>query len=81
MVDVWLIILTVVFSIISAGFSIFIIFYFRAKEEENTVSIWIGRAIVFLNIFIGVSLLATVPLDFSNSTSKFSNQINVNGLH
>lgn len=42
MVDAWLIILTVVFSIISAGFSIFIIFYFRAKDEENSVSIWIG---------------------------------------
>lgn len=67
MVDVWLVILTVIFSIICVGVSLFIFLLFTDRSEEGTVLVWIGRAIVVFNILMVVSFLATIPLDISNS--------------
>lgn len=67
MVDVWLVILTVIFSIICVGVSLFIFLLFTDRSEEGTVVVWIGRAIVVFNILMVVSFMATIPLDISNS--------------
>ncbi len=69
--DAWIIILTVVFSLISLAFSIFILLYFKDKNEESNLSVWIGWAIVVINIFLSTAMLATLPLDVSNSRLAF----------
>lgn len=67
MADAWLIILTVIFSLITLAFSIFILLYYKDKDEESSITVWIGRGIVVLNVFLTSALLATLPLDVSNS--------------
>ena len=67
MVDVWLVILTVIFSIICLGVSLFILLLFTDRSEEGTFLVWAGRLVVVFNIFMVVSFLATIPLDISNS--------------
>ena len=80
MVDVWLVILTVIFSIICLGVSLFILLLFTDRSEEGTFLVWVGRIVVVFNIFMVVSFLATIPLDISNSWLSLTEQLNVNGL-
>lgn len=80
MVDVWLVILTVIFSVICLGVSLFILLLFTDRSEEGTFLVWVGRIVVVFNIFMVVSFLATIPLDISNSWLNLTEQLNVNGL-
>ena len=65
--DAWLIILTIFFSFVTLAFSLLVLLYFKDKNEEGGVSIWIGRAIVVINILLSTAMLSSLPLDVSNS--------------
>jgi uncharacterized membrane protein len=67
MVDVWLIILTIVGSILILGVNIYLFFMYNHPDDNKDWVGWIGRIVIIAGSCIVLGLVLLLPLDIANS--------------
>lgn len=67
MVDVWLIILTVVGSVLILLVNIYLFYKYNHPDDNKDVVGWLGWIVVIAGGFIVLALVLLLPLDIANS--------------
>lgn len=70
MVDVWLLVLTIVGSIIMLLINIYIFYYYNHPDDNKDWVGWLGWIIVIGGSCIVVGMVLLLPLDIANSRGK-----------
>ena len=67
MVDAWLLILTIVGSVLILALSIYLFIVYSHPNDNKDVVGWLGRVVVIASLFTIFGLVMILPLDIANA--------------
>ncbi len=67
MISVWLIIITIIVSVLLLGINLYLFVLYSHKDDNKDIIGWIGRIVVIAGNFVNFALVLLIPLDVANS--------------